>query len=415
MSIFARPADAGAPPPAGPATAPTPPAPPPGADGRGSSSTSPTARSVWRSGRLIVLLGVLVVLIAVIGVLLSPSRGESRPLDPGDTSLAGSRALAEILRDRGVPIERVDSMEAAEEKAAAGDKLLVVTDITYFDEERLARIPGDRLVVGPLPYLEVLAPGVRVEPGDNRARSREPECGLPAAAAAGSVHIGGLAMNGPTGTIGCFPVEDGHLLVRFQRDAGFTTVVADGSFMSNQRLAEDGNAALAINLFQTGKSVLWLVRPATPPAVDLPGEGGKSMEDLMPESIRWAVYMAIIAVAVAAFWRGRRLGPVVTEKLPVVVRAAETVEGRGRLYRARRARGRAAASLRAGTIDRLAPRLGLGSNAGQHEVVAAIAARTGQDAHQVGAALYGPPPPDDAGLVALAGYLDLIERQLSEL
>ncbi len=149
--------------------------------------------------------------------------------------------------------------------------------------------------------------------------------------------------------------------------------------------------------------------------MDLPGEGGKSIEDLMPESIRWAVYMAIIAVAVAAFWRGRRLGPVVTEKLPVVVRAAETVEGRGRLYRARRARGRAAASLRAGTIDRLAPRLGLGSNAGQHEVVAAIAARTGQDAHQVGAALYGPPPPDDAGLVALAGYLDLIERQLSEL
>ncbi|MEV0159406.1 hypothetical protein B0I32_103381 [Nonomuraea fuscirosea] len=411
MSIFARPADTGAPPQAGPATSPA----PQGANGQGSYSTSPTARSAWRSSRLIVLLGVLVVLIAVIGVLLAPGRGESRPLDPDDTSLAGSKALAEILRGRGVTVERVGSAQAAAEKAAAGDKLLVITDLTYYDEEELARLPGDRLVVGPLPYMERVAPGVRIEPGDNRSRSREPECGLPAAAAAGSVHIGGLAMRGPAGTVGCFPVEDGHLLVRFQADGGVTTVVGDGSFMTNQRLAEDGNAALAINLLQTGKSVVWLARPADPPAVDLPGESGKSIYDLMPESIRWAIYMAIIAVAVAAFWRGRRLGPVVTEKLPVVVRAAETVEGRGRLYRARRARGRAAASLRAGTIDRLAPRLGLGSGAGQHEVVAAIAARTGQDAHQVGTALYGPPPTDDAGLVALAGYLDFIERQLSEL
>lgn len=195
-----------------------------------------------------------------------------------------------------------------------------------------------------------------------------------------------------------------------------TTVVGDGGFMTNQRLAEDGNAALALNLIGTGRPVTWLVRPATPPPIaELPGERGKSMEDLMPESIRWTVYMSLIALIVTAFWRGRRLGPVVTEKLPVVVRAAETVEGRGRLYRARRARQRAAESLREGTIDRLTPRLGLGSGAGPNEVVAALAARTGQDAHQVGAALYGPPPADDAGLVGLAGYLDFIERQVSEL
>ncbi|NUT39882.1 MAG: DUF4350 domain-containing protein, partial [Thermoactinospora sp.] len=111
----------------------------------------------------------------------------------------------------------------------------------------------------------------------------------------------------------------------------------------------------------------------------------------------------------------RRLGPVVAEKLPVIVRAAETVEGRGRLYRARRARQRAAESLRAGTIDRLTPRLGLASGAGTHELVAALAGRVREDPQMVGAALYGPPPTDDAGLVALAGYLDSIERQVSEL
>ncbi|MFB4266296.1 DUF4350 domain-containing protein [Nonomuraea sp. GTA35] len=377
--------------------------------------TSPTARSTWRAGRMIVLLGGLVVLIAVLGVLLGPDRAPARHLDPDDTSLSGSKALAELLRDRGVTVDRVDSVEAAAAKAATGDRLLLIIDTSYVDEFSLARIPGDRLVVGNVFGLSALAPGVRVEAAGARPRSREPGCGLPAATAAGSAYLGGVVLRGPSGATACYPADDGHTLVSFPYASGVITVVGDGGFMTNQRLAEDGNAALALNLIGTGRPVTWLVPPETPPAPDLPGERGQSMYDLMPAGIRWAVYMSIIAVAVAAFWRGRRLGPVVTEKLPVIVRAAETVEGRGRLYRARRARERAADALRAGTIDRLTPRLGLASGAGRPEVVSAIATRTGQDAQQVGAALYGPPPADDAGLVGLAGYLDFMERQISEL
>ena len=380
-----------------------------------SYSTSPTARSTWRSSRMIVLLGAIVVLVAVLGVLLGPERGPARHLDPDDTSLVGSKALAELLRDRGVTVDRVDSAEAAAQKAATGNRVLLITDTTYHDEYSLARIPGDRLIVGNVAGLDVLAPGIRTEPGQARTRSREPECGLPAATAAGSAYMGGATLRGPSGATGCYPAGDGHTLVSFPYGGGVTTVVGDGGFMTNQRLAEDGNAALALNLIGTGRPVTWLVRPDNPPVLDLPGERGKSMYELMPDNVRWTVFMALIALAVTALWRGRRLGPVVTEKLPVIVRAAETVEGRGRLYRARRARERAADSLRAGTIDRLTPRLGLASGAGQHEVVAAIAARTGQDPQQVGAALYGPPPADDAGLVGLAGYLDSVERQLSEL
>ena len=63
-----------------------------------------------------------------------------------------------------------------------------------------------------------------------------------------------------------------------------------------------------------------------------------------------------------ALWRGRRIGPLVAEELPVVVRASETVEGRGRLYRSRRARDRAAQALRTATLQRMLPRLGLGAD-----------------------------------------------------
>jgi hypothetical protein len=46
------------------------------------------------------------------------------------------------------------------------------------------------------------------------------------------------------------------------------------------------------------------------------------------------------------------------------------------------------------------------------EIIAGIAAHTGQEPAMIGTALYGPPPVDDAELVRLAGYLDELERQV---
>ena len=102
------------------------------------------------------------------------------------------------------------------------------------------------------------------------------------------------------------------------------------------------------------------------------------------------------------------------EPLPVVVRAAEAVEGRSRLYRRAQARDRAAEALRAGALARMVPRLGIDSPAGGEPppdaVVAAVASRSGRPDAAVHATLFGPPPADDAGLVALADSLDSIVR-----
>ena len=99
--------------------------------------------------------------------------------------------------------------------------------------------------------------------------------------------------------------------------------------------------------------------------------------------------------------------------LPVAVRASETVEGRARLYRSHRARDRAAAALRAATLQRLLPRLGLGAGAAPPAVVAAVARRGGADAGLVAHRLYGPPPATDDDLLQLARALDDIERQVT--
>jgi len=99
-----------------------------------------------------------------------------------------------------------------------------------------------------------------------------------------------------------------------------------------------------------------------------------------------------IAAALAALWRTRRLGPLVAEPLPVVVRASETVEGHGRLYRSRRSRGRAAAVLRdaARQPDHGPPRAPADADAAA--VGAAVAALTGREPGAVQPSCTGRPP-----------------------
>ncbi|MFF4990878.1 DUF4350 domain-containing protein [Streptosporangium saharense] len=382
-----------------------------------SRPTSPTAGSLWRGGRGALLAALLVVLVAVGGVLLSGGQDPGRPLDPESTALTGSRGLAQLLRANGVRVVRVTSVTeavtATEGAQGAGGSTLLIGDTSFLDEEeaeRLAAAPADRLVVGDQPYLTLLAPGVNPGPAV-RTRSREPGCSLPAAVKAGSAYLGGTTFTSPFGGIGCYPANGSPTLLGYADGDHKVTVVGDGQFMSNLRLAEDGNAALATNLAGARPTLVWLVAPETPSES---GAAPQSVYDLIPPAVGWAVVQLGVVVVLLALWQGRRLGPVVTERLPVVVRAAETVEGRARLYRARRARDRAVSALRTGFVDRVIPRLGLPATATPDAVVGAIVERTGQPAAYVGSALYGQAPADEAGLIAVAAYLDMLERQVRE-
>jgi hypothetical protein len=151
------------------------------------------------------------------------------------------------------------------------------------------------------------------------------------------------------------------------------------------------------------------VPPALPPGGSRAAGGPQSIVSLIP----WPAYLVTIqlaiAVVLAALWRMRRFGPLVAEPLPVIVRASETVEGHGRLYRSRRSRDRAAAVLRDAAVDRITARLALPRAAGAGAVCAAVAARTGREAGRIRATLFGAVPRDDAALVALARDIDTLE------
>jgi hypothetical protein len=188
-------------------------------------------------------------------------------------------------------------------------------------------------------------------------------------------------------------------------------VLADSTPLTNLGLPDAGNAALVLRMLGHHERLVWYI-PSLDDIGSASSSDGPSNGDLLPPVVPILALQLLLVAAVAALWRGRRLGRVVTEQMPVVVRAGETTRGRGRLYRRARSYGHAAAALRAGTTARSCARLGLPRSAGAEVVIDAIARSSSRSPQQIEALLYGPPPTDDLGLAQLARDLDHLESEV---
>ncbi|MDT5226100.1 MAG: hypothetical protein QOG19_3507 [Mycobacterium sp.] len=371
------------------------------------SATGPLRqRRPWRG--VLLTLAALAIVASITTYLTAPRPGGT--MDPEATSPSGAHALVTLLREGGVEVI-VASSVADVERTARPATLVLVAQTQYLTDNallgRLADAPGDLLLVDPTSRARtVLTPKLRV--GTASEFNNEPNCPLREANRAGSVNLGpsdAYRAKGDLDLVSCY----GGALVSY-RDAGRTvTLVGASHFMTNDGLLEEGNAALAMNLAGSRPRVIWYAPQHVEGHTTAPG----SILDLIPENVTWIVWQLWLAVILVALWKGRRVGPLVAEELPVVVRASETVEGRGRLYRSRRARDRAAQALRTATLQRLVPRLGLGPNAAPPAVVTTVAGRSGADPDFVQYHLFGPPPASDTDLLNLARALDDIERQVT--
>jgi hypothetical protein len=395
----------------------------------GQRSVSPTARDVWRRWRLPLALAAVIGVGAIVIALLQPSPAVTGYLDPSGTGTTGAHAIADILAGRGDTVTRAATPAAAESAVSAargpGQRgvTLVVTSpglLSARDLGGLARVRADLVLIGPdRAALAALAPRVGLV-GPAPVLTLAPGCGLSAARLAGTADLGGAQLNLPQqATPGrhravaalCYPTGGYPSLVRYTAAGRVITVLGSGNALTNGSLAHLGNAALALNLLGSHTRIVWLV-PSAGPGAGLPASGQKSVLSLIPLPAYLVTIQLGVAALLTALWRARRLGPLVPEPLPVVVRASETVEGHAGLYRSRRARGRAAAALRAAMLARTLPALGLSPDAQPGEVVAAFSARSGSGHARIEAMLFGPAPGDDAALVALADDLDALESEV---
>jgi hypothetical protein len=296
-----------------------------------------------------------------------------------------------------------------------GASAVVVTSPALLTPEQLGVIANARaavMIIEPAgAALAALAPGL-TPTGSAPVRMVDPHCGLRAATLAGSIDVGGLGLRLTPGTSGitCYPGAGGAFLAQYGRGPGQVTVLSSGAPLQNQHLAALGNAALALNLLSDRGRVAWLVPTAPNPSAA--ASGPASLWSLIPTGTYLVAAELGIALLLAAAWRARRLGPLVAEQLPVVVRAAETTEGHARLYQATRAREQAAQSLRRAAIGRLIPALGLPAETGADVITTEITSRTSLSREQAQRLMFGPAPTNDAQLVSLADDLDAMEREV---
>jgi hypothetical protein len=201
-----------------------------------------------------------------------------------------------------------------------------------------------------------------------------------------------------------------YSMVQLRTTAGDLTVLGTTKALTNEYIADRGNAALAINLLGSTPHLVWYL-----PSIEDVGAGGQtvSITTAAPHWIVPFMVLLLLVVIAAGVWRGRRFGPVVVERLPVIVRASETMEGRARLYQVSSARLRALDALRIGTISRVAVLCGLPRRASLDEVIGAAAGATGRDSRTVRELLLDTTPRTDADLLRLSDDLLVLEREVA--
>lgn len=365
-------------------------------------ASAPLVRPWWRAARLWVVL--LAVLIAGGAAVATLADQPGRPLDPASAHKNGSKALARLLEHYGAAVTATRSVDSALGRPGAAVLVTAPNDYSTGQLRRLAAASARLVLVRPGTRAgDAVAAGLEPSVADGSDIASEvAQCSDRGAAAAGSVDFPGdtLAYTpGSSGAVACF---GGGVLLSAR-----LAVLGSADMLRNDHLGDDGIAALDINVITDSRrltEVTWLL-----PGADATGPGPASVWDLFPSGAYRAFWWLVGVGALTALWRARRLGGVVPEPLPVVVRSAEVVEGHGRLYARAGARDRAAAALRSATTTRLGVRLGLPRGAPAEQVAVAAAAVVHAGPAELAALLAGPAPVDDAALMRLATELDHLE------
>lgn len=379
------------------------------------AATEPAAPAerVGRRRRITTWIAIAAVLIGV-GIAGSFLSGigewtERDVLDPESAGPNGTRALVEILRERGVEVVVVRDRAAATAALAAAPATLALADPAALTDDGLTAVTdaaADVVILDPRARtLRVLLPGSTTY-GVGPGSAVDPECDLPEARRAGAITPGAVYQPGAQ-TAACYPTGGGYGLLVTEEDGSRVAALDGRALLTNEHLAEAGNAALAVNLLGRHPILVWYM-----PGIgdtDLPA-GDPTLGELTPPWVSPVIVLLLVSGVAAAIWRGRRFGPLVAERLPVTVRAAETTEGRGRLYAQARDALHAADQLRIGTLGRLGRMLGLGPSASAEEIADAAAARTGIDRGTVRGILIDEIPHTDAALVALDQRLRALEE-----
>lgn len=362
---------------------------------------------------LLVALGVLVVLV-VVAWLQRDSARFSGPLDPRNAKHEGAQAVARVLDAHGVAVQVVRDQASYLRRSVDQDTTVVVTNPQDLGRSSLAELrrhavgAGAVVLVGPAP---ATFDAFAVTPGAVSGGIVSAGCDDPVATGLTLRVPASVGVVGP----GCFEDDGSVLLDRVSPDQN-VRLFTSPTVLDNQHVLDADNAALALRLLGQHPKLLWYVADAA----DTTAADAVTISSLLPRWLYPSLWVVALGLLAFLLWRSRRLGPLVREPLPVVVRAAESTESRGRLYRKTRDRDHAAAILRRATRRRLAERLAVPISAQTDdqtgdwtaELAVPVAERSGRGLDDVHRLLADTPVPNESALAELGRQLLRLESEV---
>jgi hypothetical protein len=381
------------------------------------SVVTPTLRARLRGARVWLALAAVALGGAIVVTLLGGGGTGGRSLGPANPAPAGAKAVVEVLRDQGVDVTVTTSFDSTLEATRdAGRTALLVDDADGFlTDDQWAGLVGTQtrlvLLAPSQTALDVVAPGVAlVGAADDAIVS--PGCDLATLARVDRVDAGGVAYEadavdeaGDDPVVACLATDVGAGLVEVTGAGAPVTVVGATTALTNAAVGSDDNAAYALSVLGQAPELVWYL----PGAADLPpGQG--TLATLTPSWVTPVLVLLLLTGVAAMVWRGRRLGPLVVERLPVTVRASETTEGRARLYERSGDRLHALDQLRIGALGRLARGTGLSVGASVDQIIERVAPLVSAPPAALRHVLVDARPSDDRELLSLSDALLDLER-----
>lgn len=388
----------------------------------------PLRQRGWFRLTLLAAMSTILIVTAMVGLIAATP--QDRVNDPRSYQIYGASAASNLIADQGVDVTASYDVAKATQLLQADSTFVVANpDLVSAEQWRaiLARAPADLVVLSSEnSAVEALSSPVTVSTALEISQELDPGCTDPDALRAGSMTI---ALFEPTLALKTAPryVSTSEAVTTCYADPtssaggagyarytqGATEVHLFAGGLQNAHLDLDGNASFSMALLGRHRQLVWLTAQQENPgaASGQMGPDGKPIL-VLPKGWGWAATMGVFTLIVVAVWRGRRLGPILEENLPVRVRASETVEGHGRLYFRNDARPRAAEILRSATLTRLRAQFG---QSDPQALVSLITDRVGAPEDQITNLLFGAPPGTDAELIGLQDSLQHLETEVRRL
>lgn len=380
---------------------------------------------------LAAVLAILTVFAAYITI--KGTDGDNRNLAPTSTEQSGAAGFVHLLKSRNynVKIVRHDrTMRSAIRNATPDTTVIVSPDIGIYrnfaqdlDQTRASRIillePSQQI----LDKVGIQAQALTVQ--EALAASNSPNCSAEMLSPVNELDskFRSKTYESDEADHVCFPaipiidnVNRGGLLT-FTQQQKQTILLGNAYALTNRHLASKDSAALGLALVGNNKNVIW----ADPRAADLKGQQGTSGEGGrrggIPPQLSWLNLLAwwsVFLAIVAAFWRGRRLGRIVVEYLPVMVRASETAKGLGRSYSVSASHERSLELLQSAAALRIAKKLGVPSYTPRSELISVVASALGRSSEDIESVLTRKAHTAQ-DLISGTANLDSLERQVRRL